>query len=404
MVVWLVIAVKVRNENAGGAIGTGISYAVAVLAISCPCALGLAVPLVLVVASGVAAKAGMVIKSSNAIEKGSKVTDLVFDKTGTLTFEGLQVVHEEVCSESVTHSEALALGFAIADGNQHPISQAVASHLKDRSYPPLIVEDIVSVPGAGMTAQWNGMTLKAGNPTWLNLSDNPQILNRQGQGLSLLCITLDSTLIALFGLRATTRPSALPTIRTLQNRGIRCHILSGDNEPAVQCLASYLHVLHSQALANQTPEAKQQYIQTLQQSPLLSHGQHPKRVVLFIGDGTNDAAAIAQADIGMQLGSTSDLSRGASDIVLLNDDLGAIVTLLDLSKSAFRRIVFNFVWTGVYNLVAILLASGAAVRFRVPPAYAGLGEIVSVLPVVLVALSLRWVRGQERAREEVVVG
>lgn len=384
LTIWLVIATKVRGQNAGGAIGTAITFSIAVLAISCPCALGLAVPLVLVIAGGVAAKAGVVIKSADVLERSFRVTDAVFDKTGTLTLNDLVVKEETLVYDDLPTPDIISLAFSLLVDNEHPISRAVVSHLRNRSPAPTSLHDIQSVPGAGVKARWHSSVVKAGNPNWLDMSTHHSVINLQEKGLSILCLTLNDRLIGIFGLQANIRKEAGTTIETLHNRGIRCHIVSGDNVFAVKAIAQSLNIPEVNVHAQKTPEQKQQVIQALQTS-----SDTRRKHVVFIGDGTNDAAAIAQADVGLQIGNTSDISRAASDVVLLGG-LDGIVTLLNISKAAYGRIMFNFVWSGVYNLVAIMLASGAIVKFRVPPAYAGLGEIVSVLTVIVAALSMKW--------------
>lgn len=387
---WIAVAIEIRNRNGGGAVGLAITYAIAVLAISCPCALGLAVPMVLVIAGGVAARAGVVIKAADAIERSYKVTDVVFDKTGTLTEGDLQVVHTQaVASTMLTEDEILALGKAMVEGNEHPVSVAVATHLagKTRSGSKLSLENITSIPGAGIEAQYQGSLIKAGNPYWLQLEQHSIIAELLHQAMTILCITLNDTPILIFGLKSTLRPNAASIIAALHSRKITTHIVSGDNPAAVLDIAKTLGVEESNIRSRSSPAQKQEYVHALQSTPLPGG---KKRTVLFLGDGTNDAVAIAQADIGVQMGSTSDVTGAVSDVVILSHDLSGLVTLLELSRRAVRRIQFNFVWSAVYNLFAILLAAGAFVRVRIEPAYAGLGEIVSVGPVIAAAVSLLW--------------
>ncbi|OAL17870.1 hypothetical protein AYO22_11214 [Fonsecaea multimorphosa] len=388
LIIWLIVAVRVRHEHAGGTIGTAITYAIAVLAISCPCALGLAVPMVLVVAGGVAAKNGIIIKSAGATERGFKVTDVIFDKTGTLTLGDLQVIHEEVRSNHVLRLDVLGLAYSLVQDNEHPVPRALAAHLRGKHISHVKLKNVESMPGCGITATWNGQVVRAGNSSWLNVPTHPDVTNIQSQGLTVFCITLNNDLVGTFGLQATTRPEAHFTIGRLQARGIKCHIVSGDNAAAVKALAQSLQIPEVNVAAQKKPEEKLAYIKALQAS---TGDSNKNRKVLFVGDGTNDAAAIAQADLGLQIGDASDISRAAADVVLLGG-LDGIITLLEVSRAAFIRITFNFVWSGVYNVLAILLASGAFVRFRVPPAYAGLGEIVSVLPVIAVGFSMTLIK------------
>ncbi|KAH0840431.1 P-type cation-transporting ATPase [Fonsecaea pedrosoi] len=381
--IWMAIAVKLRGKDTGGALGLAITYGIAVLAVSCPCALGLAVPMVLVIAGGVAARSGVIIKQANAIEKSYKVTDVVFDKTGTLTEADLAVIHEQVFpNPDATQDEVFAVTKALTKDIQHPVSLAVVNHIKGTSTTPTDIKQVESIPGSGIRARWKDSLVQAGNPYWLNIEDRPEIAALIDRGMTLFCVTLDNKLLAAFGLRSSLRDEAYAVIANLHRRNIKCHIVSGDNPKMVEDVASTLGIPLSNTAARRSPGDKQEYVKAL-----MSSG----RVVLFCGDGTNDAVAVAQADVGVQIGTTSDVTRATADVVLFNG-LEGVTALLDTSRRCFRRIMFNFFWSALYNLFAILLAGGAFVRVRIPPAYAGLGEIVSVFPVIAVALSLLWTR------------
>ncbi|KAK3069815.1 hypothetical protein LTR53_011557, partial [Teratosphaeriaceae sp. CCFEE 6253] len=384
--VWIAVALRVRGENGGGAVGTAITYAIAVLAISCPCALGLAVPMVLVVAGGVAARAGVVIKAGDVVERGCKVTDVVFDKTGTLTKGDLCVVREEVMGEGIAREEAMGLVRGLVKDDNHPVSKAIAAHLRGGEVDATSLEQVMSVPGSGIQAGWNGHILEAGNPFWLDIQHDPTVTQLLDQGLTSFCLTIDHTPALAFGLESTLRVEAAPVLDILRQRNITPHIVSGDHARAVSAIARTLGVPPEHVASRRLPQQKKDYISALQ-----ARGH----TVLFCGDGTNDAVALAQADIGVQLGTASDVAGAAADVVLLGG-LKGVVTLLDVSARAYACIRFNFVWAAVYNVFAILLAGGAFVKVRVPPAYAGLGEIVSVGPVILAALSLLVGNGRRR--------
>ncbi|KAI5364654.1 Putative P-type ATPase, heavy metal-associated domain, HMA, P-type ATPase, A domain superfamily [Septoria linicola] len=380
--IWIAIAIEVRSRNAGGAIGLSVTYAIAVLAISCPCALGLAVPMVLVITGGIAARSGVIIKAADAIETSYKITDIIFDKTGTLTEGNLHVVFEESnLEQSLDIDEVRPLIYAMVEGNAHPVSVSVAAYLKERNLSPLkpALQSVTSIPGAGLEARFGDLCVKAGNPAWLCLQEHTEVFKHSAKAMTLLCVTLDGKLVAIYGLQSTLRTNAGSVVAELTQRNITCHIVSGDNSSAVLDVASVLNVARGNVLSCSSPAQKQQYVQDLQ-----SRGKK----VLFLGDGTNDAVAIAQADVGVQMGSASDVTGAVADVVLLSRNLESLLALLELSRSAVRRIVFNFAWSAIYNVFAILLASGAFVKFRIPPAYAGLGEIVSVLPVIIAAATL----------------
>lgn len=376
--VWFSIGLKVRKHDAGGSVGLAISYSITVLAVSCPCALGLAIPMVLVVAGGVAVRSGIIIKKASVTEGAYRTTDVVFDKTGTLTTSTLEVIEEEYYDQSYQHVEAKSIVLSLLRGNDHPVSSAVTHWLRDQDISPVPIESIQSIPGAGIEASWNGKVYKAGNPYWLGIETHPEIDRRAESGLTVLAITVDSQLIAAYGLKSQLRNEATAVVQDLHRRCISCHIVSGDGAKVVEDVALTLGIDQRKIASRQTPTSKQEYVKRL-----IAQG----KTVLFCGDGTNDAVAVAQAHIGVQIGSTSNVTKATADVVLTGG-LDSIPALLDISKQAFIRIVFNFVWSGLYNLLAFLLAAGAFVKVRLPPAYAGLGEIVSVLPVVFVALSL----------------
>ncbi|KAK5143878.1 hypothetical protein LTR04_001741 [Oleoguttula sp. CCFEE 6159] len=376
IIVWVIVSLRVRDESSGKAVSTAITYAIAVLAVSCPCALGLAVPMVLVVAGGVAARDGIVIKSAESTERAHRVTDVVFDKTGTLTLSELDVAAEEVFSSDP--GLALSLAMSLVRDNKHPVSMAVAKHLNKQEQQSIRLMDVRVIPGAGVEATWVASSLRAGNPNWLKVNQVPEVARLIEQGMTTLCILKDSELLVVFGLRSTLRPETATVIRELQDRKITVHLVSGDEEKAVHDVGAAVGIARDNVAARRSPAEKRLYVQEL-----MDHGKE----VLFCGDGTNDAIAIAQANVGVQMGTSSDVTGATADVVLLSG-LEGVLFLLDVSKASYRRIVLNFVWSGIYNVIAILLAGGAFVRVRIPPAYAGLGEIVSVLPVIIAALSM----------------
>lgn len=391
-VIWLAIVLEVRDDGAGGAFGTAITYAIAVLAVSCPCAIGLAVPLVLVIAGGVGARSGIIIKSSKVTESAYKATDVLFDKTGTLTNGELEVQEMRVWdSATVSRGEIISLARSLTKQNDHPVSRAVHAAINEETA-TTVVADIVSVPGCGVRGVYNNVPVKAGNPFWLGVEEHPTIAQFLQGGLTLFCLSIDYNLAAVWTLKSTLRPEARSAVRNLHERGITCHIVSGDNASAVRDVAVELQIPLAHVASHQSPAEKQMCIRELQ---LTSQGPNQaaekNKVVLFVGDGTNDAAAVAQADVGVHIASgtinTSDMTRATADVVLLGG-LEGVPALLDISRRAVNRIRFNFIWSAVYNLFAILLAAGAFVRVRIPPAYAGLGEIVSIVPVVVAAITL----------------
>ncbi|KAH9935998.1 heavy metal translocatin [Epithele typhae] len=317
-VVWVAVGIAVRKQSGGEAAVTALTYAVSVLAVSCPCAIGLAVPMVILIAGGVGAKLGLVFKAATTIEQARKVTHVVLDKTGTLT-EGKLSVVDRFVDNQIEH-DVLSIAAQLVASSHHPVARAVAlaSALQAIS---ASVQDIEMVTGKGIRATFNGMELRGGSARWLELGDDPAVQPFLAQGYTIFC------------------------------RSIKVSVLSGDHPAAVLATASALGIPAERVRANCLPADKQAYVKALTDAG---------ETVLFCGDGTNDAVALAQAAIALGCGG--------------------------------RRIALNFAWAALYNTVAVLFAAGAFVHARIPPAYAGLGEVVSVVPVVAVALQLKWFR------------
>ena len=251
---------------------------------------------------------------------------------------------------------------------------------------------VQSFPGEGLegTTQDGHHTIRAGNPAWLQIEELSLGLSESELDHSLLCVIIDNVHRATFLLKSSIRPSAATTISTLQKRGIRVHMITGDHNDAAQTTANTLGIQETFTKARLKPAQKKEYVEALQAD---------SKTVMFVGDGTNDAAALKAAAIGVHLNQGSDIAKSAADIVLMNPNLLDILVLLDVSRAAYRRIVLNFVWSFVYNSAAVLAASGALRVWRVEPQWAGLGELVSVCPVVAVAWSMKWKGYGKRYRE-----
>ncbi|KAF4933962.1 P-type cation-transporting ATPase [Colletotrichum fructicola] len=392
--VWIAVGVAVRKQSGSQATIQAVTYAITVLIVSCPCAIGLAVPMVIVIASGIAAEKGVIFKSADSIEIAYKTSHVVFDKTGTLTRGELSVSKESYVTGDPEATQSLLLG--LVGSIKHPVSAAVAAHLKANGISPAPVSDSKTLTGKGVEGQGtiSGRKLRAGNSRWLGLSSDPAVESFLSQGYTVFCFTVDGTLVALFALEDSVRPEAFATVSKLQASNVSVHILSGDDDGAVQAVASQLNIPEANVHSRCNPADKQDYIQQLLATPSIhvsKSGKKPKKpVVMFCGDGTNDAVALAQATIGVHMNAGTDVARSAADVVLMRPSLTGILTAIAVSRKAIHRIAFNFGWSFVYNLFAILLGSGAFVNARIPPEFAGLGELASVLPVIAAAVLLRW--------------
>lgn len=380
-VIWVAIGMAVRGYNGSEATIQAITYAMTVLIVSCPCAIGLAVPMVIVIASGVAAEKGIIFKSADAIEVAHKTSHVVFDKTGTLTQGKLSVVAQDCLDE-----DALGPLLGLIENSRHPVSVAVTAHLKDKGIKAWTVPEPKSLTGKGVETTLKGQKLRAGNSRWLELSNHDLVLPMLARGYTVFCFTIDNELKAVYGLEDELRSDAVSTVDTLQKHGVSVHMVSGDDDGAVQALASKLGISGDNVRSRSSPADKKDYIQSL----LGNQADRKKPVVVFCGDGTNDAVALTQATIGVHMNEGTDVAQSAADVVLMRPSLAGILTMMNASRKSVNRIKFNFLWSFVYNTFAVLLAAGAFVNARIPPEFAGLGELVSVLPVIAAAVLLRW--------------
>ncbi|OJD40619.1 cu2+-exporting atpase [Diplodia corticola] len=406
-IAWVAVGVGKRGMGGSEAAVQAITYAIATLIVSCPCAIGLAVPMVVVMASGIAAEKGVVVKNAETLEIARKTSHIVFDKTGTLT-QGKLSVTSEVYPDGPS-DPALALLLGLVRGSKHPVSVAVAAHLESKGITAATVNDIQSLPGKGVEATIPAssasnpttapLTLRAGNTRWLDVESHPSVspLLAPGSPSTTFVFTTNARLTAVFALTDTLRPDASPVLARLRALNIAISLVSGDDDGPVHTVANALAIPPSNVRARASPSDKQAYVQSIS-------AHNADTVVAFVGDGTNDSPALASASIGIHVGgggtdgtgTGTDVAAAAADAVLTGGSLRGVPTLLAISRATFSRIVLNFAWSGVYNVFAVLLAAGAFPGgVRIPPEYAGLGEVVSVVPVVLVAVGLRWVGGWE---------
>lgn len=377
-IIWIPIGLKVRKYDGSRAVTEALTYAIAVIVVSCPCAIGLAVPMVIVVAGGVAARHGCIFKTATTIEIARKTSHVVFDKTGTLTQGQLTVAVEKYFENEQAIAAAV---YALVSNIKHPVSLAVKKNLESKITSKQKASDVTSHTGKGVEGILNGKVVKAGNSRWLGLDDHPTVKNFLSLGYTTLCTTIDGKIVAVFGLQDSLRSDARQTVAELQRRSIEVSIVSGDDEGPVSVVARQLGITSIRSKC--TPADKLQFVKDLTDEG---------KITIFCGDGTNDAVALAQATIGVHMNEGTDVAQSAADVVLVRSSLIDILTLIDLSKASMLRIVFNFGWSFIYNTLAILFASGALVDVRIPPEFAGLGELISVLPVIAIAMQLRWAK------------
>ncbi|KAJ4989763.1 copper-translocating P-type ATPase [Stagonosporopsis vannaccii] len=395
--IWLLID-RFRNKRGWSeAVVEAITYAVATLIVSCPCAVVLAVPMVVLMAAGVAARYGIVFRDPQKLEIARSTTDVVFDKTGTLTTGYFSVVSDQYLGAmEPRQTKTMLLG--LLKDNKHPIALGVYNYLSKESRmssePDLVPAEICNVSsilGEGIVGfSCDGsLEVRAGNPSWLSL-------HVEETDCSHFCVTIAGQLSAVYKLRDKTKHHAGRVVEALQKRHIAVHMISGDSQGSVDAVAHELNIPKRYTKSRCKSEGKQTYIRDLQEK--LYKGKN--RVILFVGDGTNDSVALKQADVGAHMYSSQsspDIAKQAADVILMTERVADVLVLLDISRGAYRRIITNLVWSATYNLGAILLAAGTfsgikkgGLEVRIPPQWAALGELVSILPVVGVAFQMRW--------------
>jgi Cu+-exporting ATPase len=360
--------------------------AVAVLVIACPCALGLATPAAVMAGTGVAAKHGVLIKDAEALEIAHGVRVVAFDKTGTLTLGRTMLVSLEAANGD--RASALALAAAVQSGSEHPLSKAVIAAAKKEMVTVPAAEGATAVPGRGIASQVGGRRLAVGSGRWMKelgvntsaLDGRRAAIERQGQTVAWLAdLSGTPRAIALFGIGDELKPEATEAIAELARRHIETVMLTGDSRSVAEAIAARVGI-HS-VRAEILPEDKAGVMQELRQA----HG-----VVAMVGDGINDAPALAAADIGFAMGSGTDAAMHAAGITLMRGDPRLVAAAIDISRRTYAKIRQNLFWAFIYNVVGIPLAALGLLS----PVVAGAAMALSSVSVVTNALLLkRWKPG-----------
>ncbi len=365
----------------GSGFSTALINAVAVLVISCPCALGLATPTALVVATGRAAQAGILVKDANALERAHKLSVLVADKTGTLT-EGKPQVTDLLPAVNFSRDELLRTALTLAQSSTHPLSHAISDFTKNQSVTADTSEDIHELPGLGLSAKIAGQTCLLGSPTYAKQQgvaiDEAQILALQQQGKTVIVLARATTLLGYIAIADQLRASSRAAVTKLAASGIRVVMLSGDNQATAAAIAAQAGI--SEFRAEVLPQDKAAHVQSFK-----SEGG----LVGMVGDGINDAPALAEADVSFAMRSGSDIAIEAADITLMHSDLMSVVDAISLSHATLRKIRQNLLFAFGYNVLGIPLAAAGMLN----PVIAGAAMAMSSVSVVSNALLLkRWKR------------
>lgn len=352
-------------------------FAVSVVVIACPCALGLATPTALLVGSSRSARLGVLIKDGEVLEKAAKVDALVFDKTGTLTEGHPQVVNQ------VGDSDALLLAASLEASSEHPLASAIVDQAQKAKLSLLPVVDFAAVEGQGVKGLIDGQEVRVGKDEFAGNS----IFAKQGEALAkeaktVVYVQKGGETIGLLALQDAPKAEAKSVIQQLKERKIKTVMLTGDNSAVANAIGQALGL--DQVIAGVLPQEKAEVIEELKKTG----------TVAFAGDGINDAPALATADIGIAMGTGTDVAKEAGGIVLVKNDLKGVLRALDVAKKTFQRIKLNLFWALIYNLIGIPIAAGVlvGVGISLSPELAGLAMALSSVSVVTSSLMLNWVK------------
>lgn len=329
-----------------------ITAFVAVLVIACPCALGLATPTAIVVGTGRGAQLGILIRDAAALETAHKLTTVIFDKTGTLTIGEPRVKVIETVG-TLTRDEVLRLAGSAEKGSEHVLARSVILAAESEGASPSSPEASTVVPGEGVTATVSGRSVSVGNRRLMarvgaaigEFEDRISALERQG--MTVIMVAVDGSVAALLGLADTLKPNAAKAVADLKSLGLKVVIMTGDNERTARAVAEQVGV--DDYRAQVLPADKSAAVRAFQESG---------EVVAMVGDGFNDAPALAQADIGIALGTGTDVALESGNIVLIGDDLEGVGRAIRLSRMTFRKIRQNLFWALFYNTASIPIAAG----------------------------------------------
>ena len=395
-IVWLLI---------GQTPAFAINVFITVLVVACPCSLGLATPLAIVVSSGVASKEGILIKNSESLENAHKVKTVVFDKTGTLTKGKLSVSKiynytEKILETSKTDAEIIKIVASIENKSEHPIARGIVNFATEEQIDLEEVENFKNMAGYGVSAEYRGNQYLIGNSKLMKENDiniemaiqDEEELEADGNSILFVAEATKEKkenakqnrencykLIALIGVKDVIKDSAQEVVQKLQKQNIHVAMLTGDNEKTAKAIADSIGI--TEVIANVLPKEKAERIKELKKQGL----------VMMCGDGINDSVSLVTADIGVAVGSGTDIAMDSSDVVLMKDNLEKIPELMDISRRTIRNIKQNLFWAFFYNICMLPIAMGvfSKLGLTMNPMFASLAMTLSSITVTLNSLRLR---------------
>ncbi|CAN6249678.1 unnamed protein product [Urochloa humidicola] len=375
-----------------------LQFGISVMVIACPCALGLATPTAVMVATGVGASKGVLIKGGQALESAHKVDCIVFDKTGTLTTGKPVVVNTRLLKNMVLR-EFYDYVAAAEDNSEHPLAKAIVEHGKklhseeNHIWPE--ARDFISVPGHGVKAKVNDKIVIVGNKSFMLSSgiDIPMealemLAEEEEKAQTGIIVAMDEQVVGIISVSDPIKPNAHEVISYLKSMNVESIMVTGDNWGTANAIGRDVGI--EKIIAEAKPEQKAEKVKELQLSG---------KTVAMVGDGINDSPALVSADVGLAIGAGTDVAIEAADIVLMKSNLEDVVTAIDLSRKTFFRIRMNYVWALGYNIIGIPIAAGVlfpSFRFRLPPWVAGAAMAASSVSVVCWSLLLRYYKSPKK--------
>lgn len=381
---------------AGASFEFALSCAISVLVISCPCALGLATPVAIMVGTGKGAENGILIKSGEALEITHSIHSIVLDKTGTIT-QGKPAV-TDISAEEIGERELLRIAASLEVKSEHPLAEAIMDKAREQGIEPIPTQDFQAVPGKGIRARIDGVMCYAGNQKLMEeegieySAALPAVNRMAEEGKTPLLFAKEKKFIGMIGAADVVKPTSKRAIDELKHLGIEVIMLTGDNERTAHAIQKQLDI--DTVIAEVLPQDKEREVSKLQQAG---------KTVAMVGDGVNDAPALARADVGIAIGAGTDVAIESADVVLMKNDLLDVVTAIKLSKAVIKNIKENLFWAFFYNACGIPLAAGVfyqALGWKLSPMFGAAAMSLSSFFVVSNALRLRFFHVLKKNKEE----
>lgn len=373
LIIWLLL---------GSETNYAIERMVTVMVISCPHALGLAIPLVVAISTAVSAQHGLLIRNRTAFENSRKITTIVFDKTGTLTKGEFGVTRIEVIA-NINKDELLQFAASLEQSSEHPIAIGIMQRIKEEKLEIFTAEKFNAITGKGVEANVKGKSVKVVSPGYLKEKQIPvPASSSSSEAESIVFVLIDNQLVGYIALADEIRPESKVAVESFQKNGIKVMMATGDNEKVAKAVANELDL--DGYYAEVLPHQKVEIVKEL---------QNKNEFVAMTGDGVNDAPALAQADVGIAVGSGTDVAAETADIILVNSNPKDILNLILFGKATYKKMVQNLIWATAYNAFAIPLAAGVlySTGFVLDPA---IGAVFMSLSTIIVAINAQLLRRQ----------